>query len=224
VKPISAGACVVSILVWIAAPLLSGDAFPSLGFAQSKVNPAIFGTWKLNLAKSVYQLGPPPKTQRQVYEPFGDGLRVSVETITDNGARIAYGYAASLDGQEHPITGELTPNGATTIALRVRDSFIIEATLRRGADVVLTTRIVLSQDGTMLTITSKGTNLKELPTKFGLASPGRTQARRLRPSGSPERARFLPGSPPTVSSTYGKCGRARKENLRVARSSRICGL
>jgi hypothetical protein len=164
VKPISAGACVVCILVWIAAPLLSGDAFPSLGFAQSKVNPAIFGTWKLNLAKSVYQLGPPPKTQMQVYEPFGDGLRVSVETITDNGTRIAYGYAARLDGQEHLITGELTPNGAKTIALRVRDSFIIEATLRRGADVVLTTRIVLSQDGTVLTITSKGTNLKELPT------------------------------------------------------------
>ena len=122
------------------------------------------GTWKLNLAKSVYQLGPPPKTQMQVYEPFGDGLRVSVETITDNGTRIAYGYAARLDGQEHLITGELTPNGAKTIALRVRDSFIIEATLRRGADVVLTTRIVLSQDGTVLTITSKGTNLKELPT------------------------------------------------------------
>ena len=164
VKAISAGACVVCILAWIAALLLSGDAFPLLGFAQSKVNPAIFGTWKLNLAKSVYQLGPPPKSQMQVYEPFGDGLRVSVETIADNGARIAYGYAASLDGQKHPITGELTPNGAETIALRVRDSFIIEATLRRGADVVLTTRIVLSQDGTVLTITSKGTNLKELPT------------------------------------------------------------
>jgi hypothetical protein len=99
-----------------------------------------------------------------VYEPFGDGLRVSVETITDNGARIAYGYAASLDGQEYPITGELTPNGAKTIALRVRDSFVIDATLRRGADPVLTTRIVLSQDGTVLTITSKGTSPKELPT------------------------------------------------------------
>ena len=137
-------------------------AFPRPGFAQ--VNPLIFGTWKLNLAKSVYSLGPPPKAQTQKYEPSGEGINVTVETLAGNGFKIAYRYSANLDGREYPMSGELTPNGADTIAINRIDAFTIEAILRRAGDVVLTTRTVMSRDGKVLTHTSKGTNVKEQPT------------------------------------------------------------
>ena len=130
----------------------------------AEVNPLLFGTWKLNLARSVYELGPPPKAQTQSYEPSDGGMRVAVETISGNGARIAYGYAVKLDGMEYPVEGERTPNGADTIAVRSIDQFTTEATLRRSGEVVLTIRSVLSRDGKVLTLTSKGTNANELPT------------------------------------------------------------
>jgi hypothetical protein len=137
-------------------------AFPCHGFAQ--VNPLIFGGWRLNLAKSVYSLGPPPTAQTQKYEPSDDGMKVAVETIAGNGVRIAYGYTANLDGKQYPMSGEFTPNGADTIAIVGIDAFTTEAILRRAGEVVLTTRSVISKDGKVLTLTSRGTNLSERPT------------------------------------------------------------
>jgi len=142
----------------LAAVLLLSQVVPP------SVNPLLFGSWTLNLAKSVYELGPPPKSQTWKYEPFGDGMRVAVETISGNGARIAYGYAVKLDGREYPIEGERTPNGADTISVLSVDALTTDATLRRGGEIVLKIRSVLSRDGKVLTLTSKGTNLNELPT------------------------------------------------------------
>jgi hypothetical protein len=144
-------------LTTVLALLLSQVVAPS-------VNPLLFAAWKLNLARSVYELGPPPKAQTQKYEPVGDGMRVAVETISGNGVRIAYGYAVRLDGMEYPMEGERTPNGAETIAVRSVDAFTTEATFKRGGEIVLRIRSVLSRDGKVLTLTSKGTNLNELPT------------------------------------------------------------
>jgi hypothetical protein len=132
--------------------------------ANTSVNPFLFGTWTLNVERSVYQLGPSPRTQTQIYEPSGDGLKVAVETITGDGGRITYGYTARLDGREYPMEGDLTPNGAETIAIRRIDSLTTQAILRRRGEVVLTIRSVLSPDGKLLTLTSKGTNTSELPT------------------------------------------------------------
>lgn len=103
-------------------------------------------------------------SQTQTYEPSGDGMTVTVETIAGNGARIVYGYTANLDGKEYPVTGELTPNGAETIAVNELDAFTIEATLRKAGEMVLTTTSVISKDGKMLTLRSRGTNVSEQPT------------------------------------------------------------
>lgn len=151
-----------SLAYLVAFELVLAPPLAHRAFAQ--VNPQILGTWQLDLSKSVYKLGPPPKAQTQTYEKSGDGLKVSVETLVASGVRIAYGYTANVDGKEYPMDGELTPNGAETIALRPVDAFTIEATLRRAGDIVLTTRIVISQDRRVLTLTSAGTSVHELPT------------------------------------------------------------
>jgi len=151
------GATLTTVLV-----LVLAAAGPRPAFAQ--VNPLTFGTWKLNLARSVYKLGPPPTGQTQVFERSGDGVKVSVETIAGRDVRIAYEYTAQLDGQENPIDGDLTPNGADTIALTIIDAFTIEATLWQARDPVLSIRIQVSADGKVLTLTSRGTNRNEQPT------------------------------------------------------------
>lgn len=137
-------------------------ASPSCVFAQ--VDPTAFGIWKLNLAKSVFRLGPPPMDQTQAWEPSGEGVRVSVETVTGPGSRILYFYTANVDGHDYPMDGDLTPNGAETIALTRLDPHAILATLKRTGEVVLTIHIALSADGRVLTLTSTGTNRNEQPT------------------------------------------------------------
>ena len=149
-------------IVILACTLAGLTVLPSHAFAQ--VNPLILGVWKLNLAKSVYQLGPPPSAQTQVFEPSGDGVKVSVETTVGDGGPIAYRYTANLDGREYPMEGDLTPNGAETIALMGIDAFTTDATFSKAGEVVLTTRIQMSIDGRVLTLTSKGTNRNEQPT------------------------------------------------------------
>ena len=62
------------------------------------------------------------------------------------------------------MDGDLTPNGAETIALTRLDAHTVAATLRRTGEVVLTIRIATSSDGRVLTLTSTGTNRNEQPT------------------------------------------------------------
>jgi hypothetical protein len=58
--------------------VLFAAALPQSGFAQS--NPLV-GTWKLNLAKSKFGPGPPPRSQTVNYEAVGQGLRVTADVI-----------------------------------------------------------------------------------------------------------------------------------------------
>ena len=136
--------------------------------SAAQTAPTSVGHWRLNLAKSVYRLGPPPLGQTIVIgpsdPPSGDGLTVAVETMAAPGVRIRYGYTAGLDGREGPVTGEFTPNGAETVTLTRVDPLTIEATFRRTLEIVLTTRIAVSSDGQVLTLTSTGTNRNEQPT------------------------------------------------------------
>ena len=47
--------------------------------AQSPSNLA--GTWKLNLAKSTFSPGPPPKSMTVTYTPVKDGVRIKVDLV-----------------------------------------------------------------------------------------------------------------------------------------------
>ena len=47
----------------------------------AQVNPQRLGTWKLDLAKSKYSPGPPPKMQTRKEESAGDGIKNWTPTI-----------------------------------------------------------------------------------------------------------------------------------------------
>ena len=115
------------------------------------------GTWKLNLAKSKYDPGPPPKSATRTIESRGNSTRQRTEGIDATESHVAYEYTANFDGKDYPMTGSGTPNEADTIGVRRIDDLTVEATLKKAGDVVQITRSVLSKDGKVLTYTSRGT-------------------------------------------------------------------
>ncbi len=71
----------------------------SVLLAQS--NPFV-GTWKLNVAKSKYDPGPPPQSQTRTWDASG---MVMVNGIDAAGKPFSYGYTIKGDGKEYPTMG-----------------------------------------------------------------------------------------------------------------------
>jgi hypothetical protein len=121
-------------------------------FAQS--NP-LFGTWKLNLAKSKYTGMPAPKEMTRIVEADGDSVKYTNSGIAADGSPISFVFTVKFDGKDYPITGK-APFDADTIAIkRVTDSSY-DATLKKGGTVVSTTKVAVSKDGKVTTVTGKG--------------------------------------------------------------------
>ena len=129
-------------------------------FAQS--NPLV-GTWKLNLEKSKFNPGPAPKSMTRTVEAQGDGVKYTFDGVSADGAAIAYSFAVSFDGKDNSITGSM-PGGADSISAKRIDSNTFEATSKQGGKVIGTSKVEVSQDGKLTTVTSKGSNATGQPT------------------------------------------------------------
>jgi hypothetical protein len=77
-------------------------ALPQVGFAQS--NPWI-GTWKLNLAKSTFSSGAPPRSQTSTVEAVGQGIKIANVGVDAKGNPVKNVVQFFNDGQSHPVTG-----------------------------------------------------------------------------------------------------------------------
>ena len=66
--------------------------------------------------------------------------------------------AATYDGKDTPVTGSGAPYD--TIALKRIDPNTVELTTKKDGKVVSKGKRVVSKDGKVMTITSKGTNAK----------------------------------------------------------------
>jgi hypothetical protein len=113
------------------------------------------GTWKLNVAKSKYDPGPPPQSQTLKVEAVGKGEKVTSETLTADGKKVTVTYTANFDGKDYPLTGSPM---ADTVSLKRRDARTTERTDKKGGKVVQVLTRVVSVDGKTMTVTLKGTN------------------------------------------------------------------
>jgi hypothetical protein len=75
---------------------------PQSAFAQSD---PLIGTWKLNLAKSTYSPGQPPRSDTVTFEAVEGGLRSTVETIDAQGNSSKRVSIEFDDGNFHQVTG-----------------------------------------------------------------------------------------------------------------------
>jgi hypothetical protein len=126
--------------------------WPQPGFAQG--NPFV-GTWVLNVARSKYSPGPPPKEQTVIYEAAGQGIKVTAKGTDAAGKPTTTVFTASYDGKDYAVTGN--PDYDATSMKRI-DANTVELSRKRAGKVVQTATNVVSKDGKTRTITVTGVN------------------------------------------------------------------
>jgi len=130
-------------------------ALPQTGFAQSNpLHNSLIGTWKLNLAKSTYSPGPPPRGVTLTFQAEGQGgLRVTLETVDAEGNTTEGGGALPNDGNFHPVAGVPAFDAQADKAVNESTGWIIRT---KAGKIVQTLIGVVSADGKTDTITSAG--------------------------------------------------------------------
>ena len=123
-------------------------------YAQS--NPLV-GTWKLNVAKSQFDPGPAPKSLIRTVVAQGDGVKYTFVGVSVDGKPISYGFSVNFDGKDNPIMGSI-PSGADTISAQRKDPNTFEASLKKGGNVIGTSKVTVSNDGKVTTVDSNGTD------------------------------------------------------------------
>jgi hypothetical protein len=115
------------------------------------------GTWKLNVAKSKYSPGPPPKEGTLTVEAIPNGLKITIDGTDAEGKPVHMEFAPTYDGKDVPATGM---PGADTISIKKIDDYTVQAVSKKEGKPLTTTRTVVSKDGKTRTTTQKGTNAK----------------------------------------------------------------
>lgn len=126
------------------------------GLLLAQTDPFV-GAWKLNVKKSKFVPGPPRKSETRIVITGPEGLNVSVDSVNADGSAEEFEYTTNLGGKSYPITGQ-GPYGADSIAANLTAPNTIQSTLARDGRVVATATTIVSNDGKVLTITTKGTD------------------------------------------------------------------
>ncbi len=119
------------------------------------------GTWVLNVAKSKYEPGPPPKSLTRTYTAAANGYRFTSDGVSASGQKTHVEFTAVFDGKYHPMSGTST---ADAIMVKRIDARTVESIQMKGAKEVMRTTRVVSNDGKVLTSTAKGTDAAGKPT------------------------------------------------------------
>jgi hypothetical protein len=139
-------AIVVTILVGIGAQSAYAQGDPLLG------------TWVLNVAKSKYTPGPPPKESTIILEAAGQGFKSTTKGIDAAGKPTMTTYTANYDGKDYPVTGNLNWD---MVSLKRVNANTVESTRKRAGKVVQTATIVVSKDGKTRTVTATGVDAQD---------------------------------------------------------------
>lgn len=144
------GSLVVALFLLLASPA-SVFVPESRLHAQSAAaeQDLLLGSWQLDLVKSRYTPGPPPRSEVRTYVRDADGIKGTIRRRHENGREEVIEYRADFD-REYPVMG--TP-AYDTIRLKRIDERTAEAVLSHAGRVFGTARRTISPDGKTLTIT-----------------------------------------------------------------------
>jgi len=115
----------------------------------------LIGTWKLNLDKSKFSPGPPPKSSTVNFSEDGELIASKSEGVNAKGEQTGSSSRWKKDGQDYAITGA---TWADTLAAKRINDHTTDFTYKKAGKVVSSARLVVSKDGKTATATSKGTN------------------------------------------------------------------
>jgi hypothetical protein len=125
-------------------------ASPQTVFAESD---PFDGVWQLNLAKSKYSPGPPPKSSTLYMRGEGQNRTDTSVTINADGSPRAVVASHIFDNNPHPASG--LPLYDTSAYTRVNANTISARYLKAGS-VTQTATWIVTQDGKTLTVAVKG--------------------------------------------------------------------
>lgn len=114
------------------------------------------GTWKLNEAKSKFAAGATKNTM-VVYEADGDQVKVTVDGTDGTGAATHNVWTGKFNGKLYAVAGDPTSDKRS---YRMINSHTLALTAQKAGKVTLTGRIVVSRNGKMRTVTTRGKDAK----------------------------------------------------------------
>ena len=111
------------------------------------------GTWRLNLEKSKYDPGPPPKNGMVHVQGEGQNRKATSAGIDAAGNAFNQVYTFIFDSQPHPLIGH--PRGDAAVYTPI-DANTVKWSVMNGGEVVLSGTDTISPDGKAVTITTMG--------------------------------------------------------------------
>ena len=118
--------------------------------AQS-VNDSALGAWTLNRAKSTFS-GDVPVRVSMKFEVAGDAIKETTYTFSTNKPKRPRRIHRAIDGNDYPISNSIL----NTVSLKRVDDGTVERTGKIGGQVVETETRTVSDNGKVLTVTTKG--------------------------------------------------------------------
>jgi hypothetical protein len=116
---------------------------------------SLLGTWKLNTAKSKSDPMTVPKNLTRTVEETSDAAKYTMKGENADGSPISYGFTVKFDGKDYSATGT-GRGGADSISIKRVDANHYEAILKKAGKEVGTSKLEISKDGKVGTLTSKG--------------------------------------------------------------------
>ena len=125
-------------------------------FAQAQES--LYGTWKVNIAKSKFSPGPAPKSSVAKWEPSGGGVKLTVDTVPATGEPQHWECSGKFDGKDNPVVGN-NPDGDAAAFSKI-DDHTYRIVQKKGGKPTVDARVVVAKDGKTRVTTQTGTNGK----------------------------------------------------------------
>ena len=139
---------------WLVVAAVVFAAVGSPAIAQT--SDSRMGTWKVNLAKSKFDPGPPPKTQTLEFEPSGDGFKMTNDGVSAQGQPTHTEVVARFDGKTYVVTGN--PIGPISRVYKRLDARTVESQDAVNNKLSFKRTESVSADGKTMTVTTIGPN------------------------------------------------------------------
>jgi hypothetical protein len=127
-------------------------------FANAQ-NQQLVGTWKVDVAKSKYEPGAAPKNETLRFEPVGDGFKVSLDGVNQQGPYHSEA-TGKFDGADVPVVATPARPAKFTYSFRRIDDRTWEIVIKVNGERRLLVRNVVSEDGRTMrgvsTVASRG--------------------------------------------------------------------
>jgi hypothetical protein len=135
-------------------------AVPTVSAQNASGADPFVGTWKLNVAKSSFEPGPPPKEATVVIKKVGDKTSSTLNMELSTGQKIVFEYTVSQDGTEAAIPGGGRVDAVSEYRINVRT---VARNDKKDGKVVRSQYSVVSKDGKTMTSEIAAINVQGVP-------------------------------------------------------------